>query len=714
MIDKSLFARSTTRLASLLGLALLVGCGAGTAFDTAFPDNRADHVSAITARLEAGRTRAAQLERASHFVVAVTEEPRALVGFDVAAGEQRWRSEADLASVPELAGRYVVTHEGSEIVVRELETGRVTSRFSDHTLPLVGAAGEGDDGLVVLSTGGGVRASSVLVGLRRGSPTFTSTLDQAIGAPAVSAGVGFVPWARQYLSAVDLGSGSELARVRSHDAVSASARVSDGHVFYGQSSVALFGAAESPSFRGLTMDWSVAPPLLRNAYEPSWGAAGAQNRIRLVYRPVADGANVAFERDTIYFVFYRLVFALSGDGQSARWARELPADVVGAAAVDGGLFLFDASGGAHLLSYEDGRETFRQSLSEGRYTAALASVGALPAGAPSGDVLSLRDQLLAVAASTDARVVPGRELAVRLLGRLSDPEVTTNLLALCDDPSLTPSVRRTSCESLAGRTSGSEAALAALARHADYLRGVSAPPVGPLAQAVVAMGARSAVPLLTAHLRDPETAPDDLAGLFRALARFGDSSAAGSIADFIRFYHAESPDAGLDRSLVAALTAYRTLAGPTSRELLEQLRDDPFSLESVRRAVASELTALDAGSGGGGSAEADTEAQSDTEDEGASAEAAPAPAAPPATLTQERVRELLEPSRAELERCLLEGSRPARQARVILVVAPDGSVLLVSSSPPDILHCVEPIVRRVNYPVTRATARQQITYDLRR
>ncbi len=709
MQGSPLAVRATTLLVTLASGALLGACGAGVAFDDTFPDSHGERVASVLARLEAHAARAHEEERASQIVVALTEPPARLVASDLGTGSALWEAPVELASTPELAGRSVVTHEGSEIVVRSLESGRVTARFGDHALQLVGAAGEGEDGIVVLSTGGAVGASSVLVGLRGGATSFTATMSQAVGAPAVSAGMAFVPWAHQNLSVVDLGSGSELARVRATRGVAASARVSAGHAFFGQASVAPLGASGEPSFTGLAAELPGTPQLLRDAYRPPYAANGAQHRVRLVYRPIVDGQGAGFDGGTIYLVFYRQIFALTDGGAAVRWVRELPSDVVGAELVDAGLFVFDADGGAHLLSVDDGREVWSRAVGGGRFVMALASVGGLTAGAPTGSVTPLRDQLLAAAASTDARIVPARELAVRLLAGLPDEDVTANVLALCDDPSLTPSVRRTACDGLAMRATGPGPILAALDRHASFLRGVPAPPVGALARAALAMNARAAVPLLAAHLRDPETSPADLVATLDALARFGDASVTSSIADFIRLYHAESPDAGLGPSLASALRAYRVLAGPTSRELLEQVRDDALALDTVRRAASGELAALDAPA----TASAPSEPTASAEAE-ASGEARGAEPATPAELTSAMVQALLEPSRPELQGCLRTSERVYRQARVVLVVDPSGSVLMVTANPSAVQACVEPIVRRVSYPATRARARQQVVYDLRR
>ncbi len=141
----------------LLVCAWTLGCGggaAGGAFGHSFPDDRTDHVEAVVARLDA----APPLHDRAVVVLAATEPDRVLA-YDLAAGRTLWEEAADLRTIPYVAGHYVVTQEAGGVVVRAIEGGRVTARISDDKRGLVGAAGDGEDGAIVLSTGGGVGAS---------------------------------------------------------------------------------------------------------------------------------------------------------------------------------------------------------------------------------------------------------------------------------------------------------------------------------------------------------------------------------------------------------------------------------------------------------------------------------------------------------------------------------------------------------------------------
>jgi hypothetical protein len=313
-----------------------------------------------------------------------------------------------------------------------------------------------------------------------------------------------VPWGHQNISVVDLGSGSEIARLRATEGVVASAVAEGGSVYFGQEGAALLSTNVTPTFVTIPGEMPGDPALLRDAYQPPPGPNSAQSRVRLVARLTSREGAAAFEGDAAYLVYYRLVIALNADGQSARWIAQLPRDAVGADVIDRGLLVTDESGAVHVLSTADGRESRVVQLGSG-VIYATSEADALSPGSPSGEVLPLRDQLLSAAQNTDARLVPLRELAVRLLAALPEAEVTGNLIAICEEPATTASVRREACRVLALRTTGNADVLRALERHASFLRGIHAPPVGALAEASLAMNEHRAVPLLLSHLRDPET-----------------------------------------------------------------------------------------------------------------------------------------------------------------------------------------------------------------
>lgn len=699
---------------ALLGLALVPACGGSgglgsAAFSQRFPDDRVDHVEAVVARL-----RTAPPEHDRSIVLLAATSPDRLVAYDLAAQQRLWEVPATLRTIPYVAGHYVVTQEAGGVVVRALDGGRETARISDDQMGLVGADGDRDSGAIALSTGGAVGARSVLVGLSSGSPSFRAEVDQALGVPAVRGDMIFQPWGNQNLSVIEE-DGGEIARVRVTRGVLGHAFVEGSSIFVGQAGIGLLSAdldsaSDVPWLEIASTPRPGNPPLMRDAYTPPPAPGSATHRVRLAFAPRAQGTSVALVDDLVVLVFYRLVFGLSDLGARAAWVQEMPHDVVGVSVREAGIFVVDDHGEASLLSRSDGRPIWTASIGETATYAAIDPGAFAPTGTPQGDALPLRDQLLSAAQSTDARLVPAREFAVRLLGALEDPAVTGNLVALCDDRTVPASVHTSACEALATRSTGPDAVVSALARHQAFLQGTTAPPVGSLARAAMTMAERRATPLLLAQMRDPETRADDLPALFDALAALGDASAASSIEDFLRLYHAEPSDSGLAPGLTRGVAAYAHLAGPTSRELLQALGDDALTMQEVRIAAQQEIANLDrAASGDTGTVAATTDGG-----DGSSMSFSEADDTRPRELTAPMVAQIVDSARAELRECLVAPGRVHGQARVVLVVEPTGELAMVSVSPDTLQACVEPIMRRFTYPATQSRSRQRVTHVIRR
>ncbi len=706
-----------------LSLSLLqAGCGAssaGGALRHDFPDDRVDDVRAVMARLAAAPAR-----NAAPVAVGVSPAPVRVFAFDLASGTRLWEHEVDVETVPHIGGDVVITHEAAGIVVRALRSGATISQFPDAHMSLQGVDGEGDLAALVLSTGGAVSARSRLVVLRGGREAWSLDSEHAMGAPAVRAGMIFLPWARQNLTVIDATTGTEIARVRVQRGVIGHAVAEGNDVYFGQSGITRFDenarpGEDAPWFEPHERPLPAEPPMLRDAYAPAPSAASAMHRVRLVWQ--ASGAADALRvlDDTIYLVFYRVIFALAAREDAVRWVAVMPRDVVGAEVEEGGLVLADNEGTVYLLSRETGQITRTLALGVPatyvriQHPAITPGEGAGPTPPP------FHEQLVAAAQNTDARLVPARAYAARLLATIRAPEATEALVVLCDDRTLPADLRTASCAALATREEGASYVIAALERHASYLQRSTAPPVGALAQAAARMGEQQAVPLLIAHLRDPETPAADLAPLVESLQTLGAASAAEPIGDFLRLYHAESEDEALGAALARAVNALVAIQGPAAREALQAIVDDSSSMAAARAAAARALDGLEPGGDASAGASAstttsDTPAEGGGESGGESGAGGAASAALPAHLTTQMVAEVLHPVERELRACLVQPGRVHGSARVVLVIEPNGEVALVSVTPHDLQACIEPLVRQTAYPLTRARGRQHVTHTVRR
>jgi outer membrane protein assembly factor BamB len=697
------FRRTLVFAALFAALTTEFGCGgAGQGLAHNFPDNDPESLRTVLSRLQTATPR-----RDSDIVVGSSTDPSRLWAWNPESGTKLWEQAAVLTSTPYVAGDHVVSHESGHIVVRRLSDGSIATRVEDRSLALVGADGEGDITAIALSTGGAVGARSRLVVMGGDSVAWQIEMEQAIGSPAVRAGMVFVPWAQQNISVLDSENGSELARIRFTRGVVGHALADRSGIFFGQRGIALLTESSlgeaAPFFEPPHGEFPAQVEMLRDAYRPPPTPSSASHRARLVWRGVArsDGA-MALEHDSLYFVFYRLVFALDANSDRVRWVAQLPSDVVGARVEENGLVTVDDQGRIHALSTTDGRTVWTASTGMPA-TWAHVSYGSLHAGSPEGEVLPVEDQLLLAAQNPDARLVPARAYAIMALASLDEPEVTNRLIALCEDHRLPAPLYGAACIALGSRETGVEHVLHALARHSSYLEGTQAPPVGALSNAAIRMNERRAVPLLIAHLRDPQTAVSDLPSLAQALRDLGDASARGPLGDFIRLYHAEAPDDELARALDTSIAAYVHFAGPAAQELLQSLIDDPMSLASVRATAERELTALHQGTAEHIEAVAPSEAIE-----------ANTVAEIPERITPAIISQVLRPIASDLSACLVQPGRVHGQARVLLSIEPDGTLHTVSITPREVQECLEPLVRSRTFPRTRATARVTISHVVTR
>lgn len=701
---------STSLLLSLALATLVVGCGAsGTRpFGHAIPDDDEAAVAAVSARLAAAGDAAPATRPV---VLGVGGSPSSLWAYDLEAQRLLWNEPTELDAQPYLAGAYVVAQEGPDAVVRRLSDGHVTTRIPDRELALVGAAGEGELGALVLSTtSSGSGAHSSLFILRGGGTAARYDVEQALGRPAVHAGLVFVPWGHQNLSVIDPASGEEIARVRDTEHVMGTALVSGPDVYAGSTELVRFG----PEIVTGNATWFVPPaveraarvPMFSDAYSMPPAARSASHQVRMALTPIRDGDATGLLEDTLIQIFYRVVFGLEARGPGGRWATVLEHDVVGVAHDPTGVVLVDEAGRIVVLLPADGRVGLVLETGIATTYATVWPGNWAPSLTPAGEATPLHDELVALAEDNDSRLVPARAFALRLLADLPEEDVTGHVLALCDNATLPAALHTAACASLAARENGIEHVITALGRHAAFLDGITAPPVGALARAALVMHDARAVPLLLAQLRDPATPAADLVAVFESLAGFHDASAVEPIAAFLRLYHAEPAESDLAPALVAAAFAYTELAGETAGELLVALRDDTSSAPEL---VAAATEAAEVAAGETPVEEEVVEAGTETE-----VELVGVPEEVPAHMTAGMVAEALLDERHALEQCLITPTRVFGQARVVLVIEPSGELSMVSVSPVELTDCIEPRVRSVSYPATSARSRQRVTYEISR
>lgn len=691
-------------IAFACSLAAVLGCGS-QAFTPAFPESQEPEI-----------TRSLRALAEPH---AVDERPvvagigaEGLFAFDLATGERLWQREVTAVSAPLVAGDFVVTQEGGGITGRRLADGEVRFRLDD-SWRLVGAHGEGRRVVISAAVGSEETPRGVVAMIDDDDVEWVHELDMPVGRSALIGQRVLVPWATLRLSILEARTGRELARTRMTESVIGHVLVQDGTVYVGQHG--LFRVqpgleegrrSSAPYYEPAGRPLPAQPPLLPDGYQVVPPPDNATHRVRLGWRAVTDGDAVSLQDGTLYYVFYKLVFGLDADADEVRWVHVHPTDVVGLEITRQGPVLVDAAGDVVALDPATGRPRWTRALGT-QPQAAFVRVGAAEvAGDPveAAESAELAAQLLAAARLEDARLGGGQAFAARHLGRHEGAEVTGQLVDLCANRAAPESTRLAACEQLTTRTEGLDHVRAALGRHASFLEDVPAPPVGALAQAAASMRARGLVSVLLRHLDDPATPNAELPGLFAGLAALGDASAARPVTSFLKMYHAERDDPELANAVIAAGRALRTLEGSRGAAVLTAMVDDPLTGDRIRTGLRAAMAEREQEE-----AEAQAEAQTEAQQAADPAAEPEAPDTRPERITATMTTQVFRPVEAELRGCL--GDNP--QARLAMVVAPDGAIRTVVVAPSDLQACIEPVVRARSFPETRSTASEQVVHVVR-
>ena len=567
----------------------LVGCGAASVNSNSQaldPDWQNDSGSSI-----------AQVEQRLHSLPRVANA-RVVVGVSDAGllassldGKSRWTYGGHPTSAPLIAGPLVIFSEGDQIVALDANSGTKSWSIGNRGLSLRGAANDGSLSALVLADA----HKSLFLGVSRtGTPLGSVESKADLGVPAARAGVAFVPWSSQYVSALDINSGNEQGRLLARVQVSQALNFG-GELYFGEQGLLRFD--EKARFASTNQANHVGLPKVELPGKPAWLGSGlvnpssqanARTKIRIYAAPVASpSGEVTLGAGTFAASYFRVVFGLDSKSGALRWVRALPADIVGGAAASSGFVLCDVSGKVWSLD-RAGADVSAQELG-GKIRMCSADAGAEEvSSAPARGSLAV--QISEALDNLEPTMAEAERYLVSELGKLEDPIVTKSLIDLSSSPRVPPDLRLETRRLLALRKNGTEYMLSALARHYDFVSGVLLPPpVGPLADALAASAETRAAPLLAKHLNDPANSADDVAHAARALAKLATPAEYEDLRTFFALYRATADDEALVAAVVACAEALLRVGGADGRALVERAAQDPLTQNDVRRALPAVL-----------------------------------------------------------------------------------------------------------------------------
>lgn len=571
-------------------------CGADPSrprlFSTDWLDDSGKTIGEVHARL-----RDVHPAGTSDLAVAVAGKNDKLVGVLLAGGEH-WTFAHPIDVRPVIAGGVVVGSGGGEVFALDAATGKKLWSRATGGLPLVGA---GDDGTLTALTLARPAGTTLLVVGRDGNVKRQLETSVRLGDPAVLGGVVFVPWANQYVSAIEASTGDEIGRATLRDKVSQALRIGD-RLYFGESVFVRFDERIAMASRGgasrvalPSRELPGTPRLLVPGGEKQPPVANARDRDRLFARPAA-GSDEALRIDAgrYYASYYRLVYGFDASNGHLTWVHAHPSDVLGGEAVTGGVAVCDEQGKLSVFEARAGNVTLTREFGEPIHSCvvhadtfrAAASTGT-GAGAP------LAAQISEAVSIQEPELATGQRLLLRELGTLPDESATKTLVDLASDPRQAPVLVADARAALATRRTGSSFMLAALGKHYDFLADVlMTPPVGPISDALAAMKERRGAPLLADHLFDPADTDDDVRRASAAMAVLATKDELPALRRFLAMYRGTGESEDLQAAVGSVAEGIVRLDPKDGRALVEATSKDPTTDEPVRQRLEAVLAAV--------------------------------------------------------------------------------------------------------------------------
>jgi outer membrane protein assembly factor BamB len=594
---KTLRGATALAFATLATLAAATACGGGQTrlnlFSTDWTDDNGTSIDRVWQRIGAK-----PIAPSADIVVGVAGHDDKMIGLDLASGA-KWTFQHALDARPIVAGMTIVGSGGGEVFGLDAKSGKVIWRRPTGGLSMLGA---GDDGAVTVVTfrRAGDTGSVLLAVTHDGQIVRQIETKKALGAPAVVAGMAFVPWEGQYVSVIDLDNGDESARVTLRQETSR-AWTEGGALWFGGIGFVRFDERIREASKGRASTVSVPPRelpgmprLIPPGTEPLPAAANAEDKTREYAKPESGDQVAALADDRWYGTYFRFAMGFDADHARLAWVHLHHADYIGGAAASGGLVLCDDQGHVTELDAAHGATLSEADLGE-PLRACVVNVDAEHASGMPSDSKSLAAQLEEAVRADDPQLVIAQKLLLRELATVDDDSATKALVDAASDPRTSPDLLKDARTALANRRNGAVFMEAALARHYDFLKDVlRTPPVGPIAEALGAMKEKNAAPLLAAHLLDPADTEDDVKQAAAALAVLAGPSELPALREFFGMYRATADDDDMAAAVVSVGQAMATQGDKPARAQVEAAAGDPNTVSYARDRLGALLTATPA------------------------------------------------------------------------------------------------------------------------
>lgn len=478
--------------------SLLMGCAGTPTLDSAFASGwqwdqgkDADRLIDALSKKEAAAPVPAAVGITGHGLVG-----RALDG-------PLWTYEGEVDVLPSLVGDLVAFSGGGKVTGLDVRTGDKKFQFDVSERRLEGLGYDGNTSVLLLVDGNDARPDQIVIVNKHGQVRFSTTTLERVGTPAAVGGIGLVPWASQYVTALDLTTGEPIGRILVRDATSRVEARDREVYFFGR------GAGRLVPELAKNPEWpSLRVPPLEFPGEPRWPLDGSKPRptkarsVGVYGFPVPEGATLRFAGDTFLATYFDVLAGLDGNDGSVRWVTHFERSVIGAEAGRFGFLTCMEDGSLFHLRVSDGAAVPAGSL-ENRLRACVVTAPTTEVSAPAR--AAVEDQIHETIVGTGPNMATVHEFLVDQLGKRTGDAATVALLAIARDPLTSSPVIDRASRALASRTHGADAMIRALEESAPPPPPPRAPPAAPPATATPTTKPKPGTP--AAKPTSPATAP---------------------------------------------------------------------------------------------------------------------------------------------------------------------------------------------------------------
>jgi outer membrane protein assembly factor BamB len=585
------------KLITIAALSFLAACASDQSHPKTFSTDWLDDQGRSIAEVHA-RVKGAKEAPTTDLVVSVAGNGDKIIATPLGTAGQPWTVTHALDVRPIIAGSVVVLSGGGEIVAHDAFSGKKLWARPSGGLPVLGAGDDGAITALTLSRSGG---STLLIVGRNGTVKRQLETDKALGDPGVVAGVVFVPWANQYVSAIDAETGDEIGRVTVRDKVSRAVSIG-GSLYFGEMAYVRFDERMAQASRGQASRVQIpsrelpgTPRLLVPGTEKVPPIANARDRDRLFGRPSGEGPNLGIDSKRFYASYYRLAFGFESSRGHLAWVRTHDSEFIGGEAILGGVLLCDEQGKIVVLDAQTGQTAMEKPIGE-PIKSCVVQADAFRAPRPTTAPPSLGQQITEAVTMREATLATAQRLLLRELGTLEDEAATKTLIDIAGDPRSVPILVSDARAALATRRNGASFMLAALGKHYDYLHDqLTTPPVGPIADALAAMNEKRAAPLLASQIMDPTIKDDDVKRAAAALATLATDKEAPVLKQFFGMYRGASPSDEVSLAAASAAEAVLRVDAKAGHAMVENAMKDPFTNAVTRKRLEAVLAATPKG-----------------------------------------------------------------------------------------------------------------------